>query len=50
LSLNKLLQQLDSCCSVVTLAFELGDDPILVVDLPLAQDHVLRGSGQKIKK
>jgi hypothetical protein len=34
----------------VTFAFELCDDPLLVVDSPLAEDHVLLGSGQKIKK
>jgi hypothetical protein len=50
LSLNKLFQQVDSCCGVVTFAFELGDDPILTVDLPPAEDKVLLGSGQKIKK
>jgi hypothetical protein len=33
----------------VTFAFELCDDPILIVDLPLAEDHVLLGSGQQIK-
>ena len=34
----------------MTFAFEFGDDPILIVDLPLAENHVLLGSGQKIKK
>jgi hypothetical protein len=34
----------------VTFAFELGDDPILIVDLPPAEDNVLLGSAQKIKK
>jgi hypothetical protein len=50
LSLNKLFQQVDSCCGVMTFAFELGDDPILIVDLPPAEDNVLLGSPQKIKK
>ena len=43
LSLNNLFQQIDSCCRVVTFAFEFGDDPILIVDLPLAENHVLLG-------
>ena len=45
LSLNKLFQQVDSCCGVVTFAFELGDDPILIVDLPPTEDNVLLGFG-----
>jgi hypothetical protein len=49
LSLNQLGQQIDRCRRVVTVAFELGDDAIPIVDLLLAERNVLFGSGQKIK-
>jgi hypothetical protein len=49
-SLNKSFQQLDCCRCVVTIAFELGDDAILIVDLLLAESNVLLGSGENSKK
>jgi hypothetical protein len=41
-SLNKLFQQLGCCHCIVTVAFELGDDAILFVDLVLAQDLAVK--------
>ena len=47
LGLDELSQQVDRRRRVVAVAFEFGDDPILTVDLLLAQGDMPLGSSQK---
>lgn len=50
LSLDELPQQLDCRRSVVAVALEIGDEPVLTIDLLFAEGNVLLCASEKIKK